>query len=160
MQRAIVAYHKDEEDDWVAELDCCHNQHVRHQPPFFNRPWTQSQEGRDSMLGQQLNCVRCDALEWPENLQFLRKTDVFDQDSFPEGLKKDHATKPGTWGKIIILEGRMLFVCQAPVAQTIELDQHTPGIIPPELLHHVEPLEEVSFFIEFYSGRSGQFVAS
>jgi tellurite resistance-related uncharacterized protein len=157
MKRAIVAYHRDEEDHWVAELDCGHNQHVRHQPPFFNRPWTQSREGRDGMLGEKLNCVRCDALEWPENLQFLRKTAKFDQDDFPAGLKKDHATKAGTWGKIKLLEGRMLYVCQTPVEQTIELDERTPGIIPPELLHHVEPLGRVRFLIEFYSCRSDQF---
>jgi tellurite resistance-related uncharacterized protein len=150
MQRAIVGYHKDEEDDWVAELDCCHNQHVRHQPPFFNRPWTQSQEGRDSMLGQQLSCVRCDALEWPEGLQLLRTTPEFNEANFPEGIRKDHSTKTGVWGRIIIAEGRMRYVCQAPVAREFELDSETPGIIPPELLHHVEPLGTLRFCIEFY----------
>ena len=61
MKQAIVGYHKDEEEHWVAQLDCGHNQHVRHQPPFVNRPWVVTKAGRDSMLGRELNCVKCDA---------------------------------------------------------------------------------------------------
>ncbi|NVJ65948.1 MAG: DUF3565 domain-containing protein [Gammaproteobacteria bacterium] len=61
MNRAIVGYHKDDVDDWVAELQCDHFQHVRHKPPFFNRPWVESLEGRNAMLGSKLNCVKCDA---------------------------------------------------------------------------------------------------
>ena len=60
MNSAIVAYHKDEEDDWVAELQCGHYQHVRHNPPWTNRPWVESEEGRRSKLGIVLNCVKCD----------------------------------------------------------------------------------------------------
>ena len=29
MKQAIVGYHKDEENDWLAELRCGHVQHVR-----------------------------------------------------------------------------------------------------------------------------------
>jgi hypothetical protein len=61
MKHAIVGYHKDEEDHWVAELYCGHNQHVRHNPPLVSRPWVETQDGRDSMLGYQLNCVKCDS---------------------------------------------------------------------------------------------------
>ena len=60
MEQPIVGYHKDAEDHWVAELACRHNQHVRHQPPWFNRPWVTTPEGRDSMLGFRLNCKKCD----------------------------------------------------------------------------------------------------
>ena len=53
-------YHQDEEQHWVARLSCGHNQHVRHDPPWSNRDWVVSEEGRNSMLGYQLNCVKCD----------------------------------------------------------------------------------------------------
>ena len=33
MKRRIVGFHQDEEQHWVAELECRHNQHVRHDPP-------------------------------------------------------------------------------------------------------------------------------
>ncbi|MDP2572014.1 DUF3565 domain-containing protein [Vibrio penaeicida] len=60
MKQPIVGYHKDEFDDWVAELQCGHFQHVRNKPPFINRPWVETETGRDSMLGYKLNCKKCD----------------------------------------------------------------------------------------------------
>lgn len=60
MQRHITGYHTDEEGHWVAQLDCGHNQHVRHLPPWVNRPWVITGEGRRATLGAALNCVKCD----------------------------------------------------------------------------------------------------
>ena len=60
MDRPIVGYHLDDEGRWVAELACGHFQHVRHDPPWQNRPWTQTPEGRDSMRGHPLACRKCD----------------------------------------------------------------------------------------------------
>ena len=60
MKQPITAYHKDEEDHWVAELACGHNQHVRHNPPMVSRPWVLTEAGRESMLGYELNCKKCD----------------------------------------------------------------------------------------------------
>lgn len=60
MQQAISGYHKDEENDWVAELACGHFQHVRHNPPFMNRPWVITNAGRLAMIGYKLNCKKCD----------------------------------------------------------------------------------------------------
>ena len=63
MKQAITGYHKDDDNDWVAELSCGHFQHVRHNPPWVNRPWVESREGRAEKLGYELNCVKCDAGE-------------------------------------------------------------------------------------------------
>jgi hypothetical protein len=60
MRRRITGYHRDEERDWVAELDCGHNQHVRHNPPWISRPWVTTEEGRAGMLGTELDCRKCD----------------------------------------------------------------------------------------------------
>jgi len=60
MKQKIVAYHKDEEGDWVADLACGHTQHVRHNPPWVNRPWVTSKEGRAQYLGAELECRDCD----------------------------------------------------------------------------------------------------
>jgi len=60
MLQAIIGYHLDDENHWVARLSCGHFQHVRHQPPFINRPWVIAKTTRDAMLGQQLNCIKCD----------------------------------------------------------------------------------------------------
>lgn len=59
LKRAIVGYHLDELGDWVAELDCGHTQHVRHNPPWVSRPWVVTEVGRQSMLGYELQCKEC-----------------------------------------------------------------------------------------------------
>ena len=59
VERAIVGYHRDEHGDWVAELACGHQQHVRHQPPFQLRPWVVEREGRRGRLGTPLECRLC-----------------------------------------------------------------------------------------------------
>ena len=60
MDRPIVGFHLDDEGHWVAELACGHFQHVRHDPPWQNRAWTQTPEGRDAMRGRPLACRKCD----------------------------------------------------------------------------------------------------
>ena len=67
MQRSITGYHMDEENDWVAELVCGHFQHVRHNPPWSQRLWVLTEEGRARMLGTLLNCVKCDAGDPPDH---------------------------------------------------------------------------------------------
>jgi hypothetical protein len=59
-QRHIVGFHQDEEGHWVAKLACGHYQHVRHIPPWTNRPWTLTVEGRNGVLGRTLPCRKCD----------------------------------------------------------------------------------------------------
>ena len=57
--QAIVGFHRDEEGHWVADLACGHTQHVRHDPPWQVREWTQTAEGRASRIGTLLDCVKC-----------------------------------------------------------------------------------------------------
>ncbi|MFA3790879.1 DUF3565 domain-containing protein [Aliiglaciecola sp. SL4] len=67
MKRAILGYHQDDENHWVAELDCGHNQHVRHTPPWTNRPWVLTVTGRNAKIGFMLNCKKCDRNEPKDN---------------------------------------------------------------------------------------------
>ncbi|MBX2851460.1 MAG: DUF3565 domain-containing protein [Phycisphaeraceae bacterium] len=60
MKQPITGYHQDNEDHWVAQLACGHNQHVRHGPPLVSRPWVTSETGREQMLGSKLDCIKCD----------------------------------------------------------------------------------------------------
>ena len=60
VERKIVGFHQDEEGHWVADLECGHTQHVRHDPPWINRPWTTTAEGRAATLGKCLVCKKCD----------------------------------------------------------------------------------------------------
>jgi uncharacterized protein (TIGR00725 family) len=57
--RAIRGFHQDHESHWVADLECGHSQHVRHDPPWQVRPWVLTAEGRASRLGVPLGCRIC-----------------------------------------------------------------------------------------------------
>ena len=69
MEQRIVGFHQDDEQQWVAQLGCGHNQHVRHNPPWTNRPWVATPEGRASAIGRALNCIKCDAGAPPDRPQ-------------------------------------------------------------------------------------------
>jgi hypothetical protein len=58
-ERRIVGFHQDAEQDWVAELECGHTQHVRHAPPWQVRTWVVTEAGRAARLGTVLPCRRC-----------------------------------------------------------------------------------------------------
>lgn len=62
LKQKIIAFHKDEQGEWVADLECGHRQHVRHKPPWMVRPWIETHEGRESRIGVELDCKRCDEL--------------------------------------------------------------------------------------------------
>jgi hypothetical protein len=59
-ESAIVGYHQDEGGDWIAELACDHQQHVRHQPPFHRQPWILEADARRQRLGTPLRCRLCE----------------------------------------------------------------------------------------------------
>ncbi|GEL71514.1 GNAT family N-acetyltransferase [Myxococcus virescens] len=60
MKQKITGFHLDREDHWVADLECGHRQHMRHDPPWTVRPWVLAEDGRRSRLGVELDCKRCD----------------------------------------------------------------------------------------------------
>ena len=59
LPRRITGYHRDEDQHWVADLECGHAQHVRHDPPWQSRPWVITESGRALFLGTLLACVQC-----------------------------------------------------------------------------------------------------
>jgi len=68
LPQPIVGYHLDEEGHWVARLACGHNQHVRHDPPWIERPWVTTEAGRQAHLGHRLPCKKClqgATRDWP-----------------------------------------------------------------------------------------------
>lgn len=66
MQQPITGFHLDDENNWVAELACGHFQHVRHAPPWVERPWVVTETGRAGVLGKPLNCKKCEVGEPPD----------------------------------------------------------------------------------------------
>jgi Protein of unknown function (DUF3565) len=56
----IQGFRQDDEAQWVAQFACGHGQHVRHDPPWQNRPWTQTAGGRAAQIGMRLRCMKCE----------------------------------------------------------------------------------------------------
>jgi tellurite methyltransferase len=152
MRRLITAFKIDKHGDWVAFLSCGHRQHVRHRPPFEERPWVITEIGRRDKLGMPMDCIRCDRLEIPDDFIAYRKTAEFNERTLPQSLCRDHSTKPGVWAKIQVTEGKLNYRIDVLDAQ-FALSPGTPGIVSPEIRHHVEPIGSVRFFVEFYKRR-------
>jgi putative acetyltransferase len=58
----IRGFHQDEEGYWVADLDCGHAQHMRHDPPWRERAWVMTESGRCSKMGGKVECRECSGL--------------------------------------------------------------------------------------------------
>jgi tellurite methyltransferase len=147
--RGIVAFSKDADGDWVAHLSCGHRQHVRHRPPWELRPWVLTEEGRREHLGALLDCVYCGMPTLPAAAERYKSTPEFDDTTIPAGLLARHSLKANVWGRIVVGEGRLLYVIEEPAERSFVLRPDVPGIIAPEVAHHVEPRGPVRFHIEF-----------
>lgn len=86
----------------------------------------------------------------PAGLAPYKRTPIFDQDTLPAGLRREHRTKPGVWALIHVLEGRVLYRRRPPLEDQV-LTPDRPGVVQPEQPHEVEPLGAVRFFVEFYA---------
>lgn len=86
----------------------------------------------------------------PSNLKEHRRTPVFTESSVPDALLGSHSTKTGTWGKIVVLEGTLIYRILEPEFEELELDSDFPGVIEPTIHHKVEPRAAVRFYVQFY----------
>ena len=144
----ITGFHQDEAGDWVAELACGHAQHVRHRPPWQNRPWVASAAGREAKLGTPIECPLCEMPAPPEAAREYRRTTSFTEATVPSGLLRDHRTKPGVWARIVVEAGALEYTLEAP-RRTFLLTPERAGIAPPDEPHHVKIVGPVRFHVEF-----------
>ena len=149
MNRDIVAFRPDDAGEWVADLSCLHSQHVRHQPPFRVAPWVLDEGDRAARVGTPLDCPLCDRAELPEGLRVVRTTDVWDERTMPAGLRRAHRVAAGTWGRLRVEHGRLRFRAETRPPLDVVVGSEAPQAIPPEVEHHVEPLGNVRFAVEF-----------
>ncbi|QIK96249.1 DUF1971 domain-containing protein [Sphingomonas sp. HDW15A] len=78
-----------------------------------------------------------------------RTTPIFDAQSLPDALRREHRTKAGAWGIVRVLEGKLLL--HLPGRLTQELSADSPGLIAPQETHWVEPVGPMRMQVEFYS---------
>lgn len=87
--------------------------------------------------------------QMPSNVTHYKTTPIFDQTTIPTGLLNNHNTKEGVWGKIVIVEGTLLYSIDE-THEEILLDSHSYGVVEPKVRHHVKAIGNVKFCVEFY----------
>ncbi len=85
----------------------------------------------------------------PDNVTAYGRTPEYDEDSVPDMWLGSHTTKQGVWVKIIVLEGRLLYVIREP-REEILLEPDRIGVVEPRVSHLVKPIGKVRFYLEFY----------
>ncbi len=104
---------------------------------------TRSTDGSDETPGLRL----------PDGLEYVR-TAEFDQDSVPAGLLRAHRVATNTWGHLVVTQGALAFTFEDDPAPPRRLESGDTQPIPPDRMHHVILLGDVSFGIEFYRSPS------
>lgn len=89
----------------------------------------------------------------PADAKPYSRTPDFTEATVPPGLLKAHTTKAGAWALIHVLEGRLAYrVCdpRRPASRRVLTPDAPPGVVEPTILHEVEPLGPVRFYVEFH----------
>lgn len=86
----------------------------------------------------------------PDGVQPYRRTPLFTEATVPAGLLKAHTTKADTWGRIVVLEGRLRYRILVPAVEEILLTPERFGVVEPQVPHQVSPDGQVQFYVEFY----------
>jgi tellurite resistance-related uncharacterized protein len=88
----------------------------------------------------------------PAGLQSYKRTATFTEATTPAALMNDHSTKEGVWGLIHVEEGSLYYLVtdsQRQSSQQILTSDCGPGIVEPTIIHKVEIIGRVRFFVEF-----------
>ena len=85
----------------------------------------------------------------PPDLVPYQRTREFSELTLPDALRHRHATKPGVWGRISVLEGSLRYRILEPAPEEHTLTPQLLGVVEPEIPHEVEPLGKVRFYVEF-----------
>ena len=149
MLRKITGFHTDDAGDWIAELACLHGQHVRHRPPFQDRPWVTTEAGRAGRIGTDLDCPLCDRAELPGDLSVTRTAGPFDQDTLPAALRRNHVVADGRWGCLRIIEGTIGFAMETTPPVDVHLIAGDRRPIPPGVAHHLTVDGPVVLAVDF-----------
>lgn len=89
----------------------------------------------------------------PTDVSAYKRTPDFTEATVPAGLLREHDTKPGVWGLIHVLEGRLAYRVtdpRRPACETILTPEGGPGVVEPTIRHEVDPVGHVRFYVEFH----------
>jgi tellurite resistance-related uncharacterized protein len=81
--------------------------------------------------------------------QPYRSTPIFDAQTLPGALRREHRTKLGVWGVVRVLEGRLKLVYVEPPGEVV-VEPGRPGLLLPDQPHFVEPIGDMRMLVDFY----------
>lgn len=84
----------------------------------------------------------------PPEKQYYRSTPPFATATIPNALRRAHKTAAGVYGRIVVTKGRLLYTIGRE--QSHLLTTNHAGVIEPDTLHFVTPLDDAEFVVEFY----------
>lgn len=85
----------------------------------------------------------------PEGAEPYRTIGPFDAATFPAGLRRTHDLKQGTWGRVALEAGSLVFVWEDEAGGRLELVAPAEIVVPPQAPHHVEG-DDFRLTITFY----------
>ena len=85
----------------------------------------------------------------PHAPQPYRSTPIFDAQTLPGALRRDHRTKLGVWGVVRVLEGKLRLVYVEPPGEVV-VEPGRPGLLLPDQPHFVEPIGDMRMQVDFY----------
>lgn len=94
----------------------------------------------------------------PSGLEAYKRTPLFTEATVPAGLLKNHSTKESTWGLIHVEAGTLRYCVTDPRRPPFCVDLAAgtqPGVVEPTVVHRVQPLGPVQFWVEFYRRSMG-----
>lgn len=80
----------------------------------------------------------------------VRTTDVFDNDSVPAGLLRNHRIAKGVWGRLVVHDGILDVVFEDEPEAPITVAAGDGLVLPPSVRHRVVLTEPVAFAVEFH----------
>ena len=89
----------------------------------------------------------------PPDVFPYKRTPEFTESTVPAGLLRSHDTKGGVWGKIVVLEGTLLYRILEPEVEEILLSANRSGVVEPTVKHEVVPSAGVRFYVEFHRAK-------
>ena len=86
----------------------------------------------------------------PTTVASYARSPEFTERTEPARLRESHRTKPGTWARIVVYEGKLRYRMLEPEIEEIELRPRRYGIVEPEVPHRVEAIGKVRFHVALY----------
>lgn len=149
MQRTITGFERESASAIVVRMVCGHRRHVRHRPPLEDHAWVLDDASVRGRVSADIECGRCANLEAPTGLEPYHRTPIFGRDDIPAGLRREHRTKAGVWGRLAVEQGWATLQFATLDGRTTRAEAGESIAIPPDLTHVLVTSDDVKLYIEF-----------